>query len=204
MGYLFFRGKRDEQDEFEWNIFMWPRILTLAMAHGWEPIGTKKELCGKGMSILTMQSLDDLGNRLTSDIQIAKDCEWLNKPFPEDSLPECTREYGWVCSILNPEGWNGGYLSNDWQSVKGEDALNLADALEFALKNSEDLDADIESNLGTAIVDQEKELCLLVGKALPEEHVWDGRGIFSLNNEEAKRIIWNFVDFCRRGSFFII
>ena len=105
----------------------WPKVLSLAMAYGWKPIGTH--------------------------------------PAPRIEV--------WG---LDPEDWDGTYLTNDGQIVVAEDALSLAIALEKALDDIPDF----------------------VIEEGPTEHPFE----YFAGDEKGHLV--DFIKFCQLGSFIIL
>ncbi|HKY52889.1 MAG TPA: hypothetical protein VJM08_01235 [Anaerolineales bacterium] len=112
---------------------------------------------------------------------------------------------------LDPEDWDGTYLTNDGQVVIAEDALSLAMALEKALDDIPDFNIELDR----APKSQEDE-DRLPEWLLPEEGIIieEGSKEQQLNSPEIhpfeyfagdeKRHLIDFIKFCQLGSFTIL
>ncbi len=101
-------------------------------------------------------------------------------------------EIAWQCDwepagTIRPRGetdlnWDGTYLSNDWQTVTEEDAMNIAAALERALVSYPPTPTN--------------KLALL-------ESEYHGRHLSTLLDDEMREFITKVIPFCKAGSFVI-
>ena len=111
---------------------------------------------------------------------------------------------------LDPEDWDGTYLTNDGQIVIAEDALSLAMALERSLDDIPDF--NIELDRVTKIQEEDD----LPEWLLPEEGVIIEYGTkdqpldhpeihpFEYFAGDEKRHLVDFIKFCQLGSFIIL
>lgn len=111
---------------------------------------------------------------------------------------------------MDPEDWDGTYLTNDGQIVIAEDALSLAMALEKSLDDIPDFNIELDRGSksreevdlpewllpkeGIIIEEGSKDQPL----DLPEIHPFE----YFAGNE--KRHIVDFIKFCQLGSFTIL
>ena len=111
---------------------------------------------------------------------------------------------------MDPEDWDGTYLTNDGQIVIAEDALSLAMALEKSLDDIPDFNIELDRGSksreevdlpewllpeeGIIIEEQPKDQPL----DLPEIHP------FEYFAGEEKRHLVDFIKFCQLGSFTIL
>src|SRR5215213_4374638 len=110
---------------------------------------------------------------------------------------------------LNAE-WDGRYLTNDGQTVKAEDALSLAAALERSLNDISDSNPHTDWNPERWLEDDLPEWLSPDEQAMVEEELQDGlldiMGIHPLEYfaGDEKRYLVEFIRFCRLGSFEIL
>jgi hypothetical protein len=104
----------------------------------------------------------------------------------------------------DPDEWNGGYFSNDYQWVTEEDAANIADALQRALDDIPDFDTDEKrveygpgelptSPIERSLVEQGFLINVPNASLKPVEYFGGG----------AKQRVRYFIRFCRAGEFFV-
>lgn len=146
-------------------------------------------------------------------------CRTFSRQFWANAL-ELARAYGWKPSGTRPPlqidfyqlgaEWDGGYLTNDGQIVKREDALSLAAALEKSLDDIPDDNPSLDWN---SLFQQDDELPEWLSpeeKAFMEEELQDCLlDLASMNPLEyfagdEKRHLKEFIRFCRLGSFEIL
>jgi hypothetical protein len=112
---------------------------------------------------------------------------------------------------MDPEEWDGTYLTNDGQIVIAEDALSLSIALEKSLDDIPDFNIEldripksreVEDNLPEWLLPEEGIIFDEVSKAqpldLPEIHP------FEYFAGDEKRHLVEFIKFCKLGSFIIL
>ena len=106
--------------------------------------------------------------------------------------------------------WDGGYLTNDGQTVKDEDARSLAAALERALDDISNHNTPIDWNSLFEANDDLPEWLSPEERAIIEEELQDGLlDILGLSPLEyfagdEKRHLKELIRFCRLGSFEIL
>jgi|SRR5215204_2593331 len=104
----------------------------------------------------------------------------------------------------DPDEWNGGYFSSDYQWATDEDAANIADALQQALDDIPDFDTDEKrveygpdelptSQVGRSLVEQGLVVNVPNASLSPVEYF----------SGEAKQKVRDFIRFCRAGEFYI-
>ena len=111
---------------------------------------------------------------------------------------------------LDPEDWDGTYLTNDGQVVIAEDALSLAMALEKSLDDIPDFNIELDR------APKSREEDDLPEWLLPEEGVIIEEGTkdqsldlpeihpFEYFAGDEKRHLVDFIKFCQLGSFIIL
>lgn len=103
--------------------------------------------------------------------------------------------------------WSGTYLTNDGQIVKAEDARSLAAALERALDDIPDVNAQINWSSKFWLEDDLPEWLSPPEREIIEEGLQDGlldtMGIHPVDffAGDEKRCLIEFMRFCRLGSF---
>jgi len=133
---------------------------------------------------------------------------------------ELARIYGWQPtgthgpSLYNFHSlgadWNGTYLTNDGQTVKTEDALSLAVALEKSLDDIPDANIEMDWNPRFWVEDDLPEWLSPAEKAMIDEGLEDelqdvmGVHPFEYFAGDEKRHLIEFIRFCRLGSFIIL
>jgi hypothetical protein len=129
---------------------------------------------------------------------------------------ELAKMYGWRPMATHPPSihvraeWDGTYSTSDGQTVKAEDALSLAVALEKSLDDIPDANVEMDWNPKFWIEDDLPEWLSPVEKAMIEEGLEDERldimGIhpFEYFAGDEKRHLTRFIRFCRLGSFIIL
>ena len=106
--------------------------------------------------------------------------------------------------------WNGGYLTNDGQTVKAEDARSLAAALERSLDDIPNEDIPVDWNSMVRPEDDLPEWLSPEEREFIEEELQDGLlDIMGMNPHQyfagdEKRHLKEFIRFCRLGSFEIL
>lgn len=116
------------------------------------------------------------------------------------------RDYGWEpAGTVDPwwknepdaPDWDGNYVSNDFQCVTSDDALNTARALERAIEDMDDMsekdsdDVAIAEEFKDSVLAMEKLKSVLGPAArLGKGHIY-------------KQMLEDFIRFCRKGSFCI-
>ena len=107
---------------------------------------------------------------------------------------------------LNAE-WDGGYLTNDGQTVQAEDAASLASALELSLEEIPDVNPPVDWGSYFALDDDLPDWLSPEEKEMIEEGLHDGLLdilgtdplVFFAGGE--KQRLKDFIRFCRLGSF---
>lgn len=146
-------------------------------------------------------------------------CRTLSRQSWAKTL-ELARIYGWQPQGTRPPSiydfrclgadWDGGYLTNDGQMIKAEDALSLAAALEKALDDIPDANTEMDWNPKLWIEDDLPEWLSPEEKVMIEdglEDEWlDVMGIhpFEYFAGEEKYYLTQFIRFCRLGSFVVM
>jgi hypothetical protein len=146
-------------------------------------------------------------------------CRTFSKQFWAKAL-ELAMSYGWQpigtrapfqidFYQINAE-WDGRYLTNDGQTVKAEDALSLASALERSLSDIPDMNPKIdwspkfwrEDELPEWLSPEEREM---IEDGL-QEGMLDMLDVHPLEyfSGDEKRHLKAFIRFCRLGSFEIL
>lgn len=147
----------------------------------------------------------------------------LNRTFSRQfwaKALELATAYGWKpMGTRPPPGidfhqldaeWDGGYLTNDGQRVKREDALSLAAALERSLRDIPDVRPKVD---WSSVRWQEEELPEWLSpeeREIIEDGLQDGlldvMGTPPLEHfaGDEKRHLKEFIRFCRLGSFEIL
>jgi len=106
--------------------------------------------------------------------------------------------------------WHGTYLTNDGQTVKAEDALLLACALERSLEDISDTNIKIDWNFEMSVEDDLPEWLSPEEREMIEEELQDGlldmMGVhpFEYFAGDEKKHLKEFIRFCRLGSFEIL
>ena len=142
-----------------------------------------------------------------------------SREFWEKAL-ELAQAYGWKplgtrppaahnFRLLNAD-WPGTYLTNDGQTVMWEDALALARALEKAMDDIPDANAEIDWNPRFWLVDDLPEWLspterLIIEEGL-QEYSHDVMDVhpFEFFAGDEKQHLRGFIRFCRLGSFAIL
>jgi len=133
---------------------------------------------------------------------------------------ELARVYGWKPWGTHPPPkvdfykpiaeWDGRYLTNDGQTVRKADALWLADALEKSLGDISDASPKIDWNSSAWLDDDLPEWLTPEEIETIKEELTDGLlDVLGLNPLEyfagdEKRLLKDFIRFCRLGSFKIL
>jgi hypothetical protein len=146
-------------------------------------------------------------------------CRTFSRQFWAKAL-ELAGSYGWKPLGTRPPAhldfhqlgaeWDGGYLTNDGQTVKAEDALSLAAALERSLDDIPDDNISMDWNSMFQQEDDLPEWLSPEERAIIEEELQDGLlDIMEMNPREyfagdEKRYLKEFIRFCRLGSFEIL
>ena len=110
---------------------------------------------------------------------------------------------------LDPEDWDGTYLTNDGQIVIAEDALSLAMALEKALDDIPDFNIELDRVPKRPEVDELPEWLLPEEGVIiegPKDHPLDAPEIhpFEYFAGVEKQQLVDFIKFCQLGSFIIL
>ena len=134
---------------------------------------------------------------------------------------ELARMYGWQPMGTHPPSfhnfhllnadWHGAYLTNDSQTVKAEDALALADALQKSLDDIPDFNISemdwnprfwMEDDLPEWLSPEEREI---VEEGLEVEllDIMETHPYEYFAGDEKRRLA-EFIRFCRLGSFMIL
>jgi len=143
-------------------------------------------------------------------------CRTFSRQFWTKAL-ELARLYDWQPKGTRPPShldlyalnaeWHGMYLTNDGQTVKAEDALSLAAALERSLDDIPNENLLIDWNSMLHWEDDLPEWLSPEEKEFIEEELQDGLlDMMGLNPLEyfagdEKRHLKQFIRFCRLGSF---
>lgn len=146
-------------------------------------------------------------------------CRTFSRQFWAKAL-ELAGSYGWKPMGTRPPphvdfyqigaDWDGGYLTNDGQTVNREDALLLAAALERALDDISNHNIPMDWNAMLQLDDDLPEWLSPQERAFVEEELQDGlldiMGISPLEYfaGDEKRHLKEFIRFCRLGSFEIL
>lgn len=146
-------------------------------------------------------------------------CRTFSRQFWSKAL-ELARLYGWSplgtwqpshldFYIIGAE-WDGGYLTNDGQTVRAEDAHSLAAALERSLDDIPDESVPVDWNSILQMDDELPEWLSPEETSFIEEELQDGLldilGTSPLDYfaGDEKRHLKEFIRFCRLGSFEIL
>jgi len=111
---------------------------------------------------------------------------------------------------LEPEVWDGTYLTNDGQVVIAEDALSLAMALEKCLDDIPDFNIELDRVPKRREVDELPEWLLpeegVIIEGEPKDQQHDDPEIhpFEYFAGDEKRHLVDFIKFCQLGSFIIL
>ena len=143
-------------------------------------------------------------------------CRTFSRQFWAKAL-ELARLYGWQPMGTRPPShldfyqlcaeWDGGYLTNDGQMVKAEDAASLATALERSLDDISDDNIPTDWNSMFWLEDDLPEWLSPEEREMIEEGLQDGlldiMGTHPLEYfaGDEKRHLKEFIRFCRLGSF---
>jgi|SRR5215213_11985611 hypothetical protein len=146
-------------------------------------------------------------------------CRTFSRQFWAKAL-ELAQSYGWKPMGTRPPShldfyqlgakWDGRYLTNDGQTVRAEDALLLATALERSLDDIPDDSPPMDWGSTFQSEDDLPEWLSPEERAMIEEELQDGlldimetdpRDYFA---GEEKRHLKKFIRFCRLGSFEIL
>jgi hypothetical protein len=143
-------------------------------------------------------------------------CRTFSKQFWAKAL-ELAQLYGWEPLGTHPPShldfyelcaeWDGRYLTNDGQLVKEEDAHSLAAALEQAMNDIPDEELTTDWNFVFQMEDELPEWLSPEEREFIEEELQDGLlDIMGMNPRayfagKEKRLLEQFVRFCRLGSF---
>ena len=104
----------------------------------------------------------------------------------------------------DPDEWDGGYFTNEFQWVTDEDAAHIADALEQALDDIPDFDTDEKwveygpTNLPTSQVERS-----LVEQGFAVSGPNESLSPLEFFSGERKQQVRDFITYCRAGAFFI-
>jgi hypothetical protein len=145
-------------------------------------------------------------------------CRKFSRQFWAKAL-ELARLYDWNPMGTHPPSqydfyqlgaeWDGRYFTNDGQTVKAEDALSLAVALERSLGDIPDANIKLDWNSGLWM-DDLPEWLSPEERAIIEEELQDGlldvMGVhpFEYFAGDEKRHLKEFIRFCRLGGFEIL
>jgi hypothetical protein len=143
----------------------------------------------------------------------------FSKQFWAKAL-ELAMSYGWRPMGTQPPShldfykleadWHGTYLTNDGQTVKAEDALLLACALERSLEDISDTNIKTDWNFEMSVEDDLPEWLSPEEREMIEEELQDGlldmMGVhpFEYFAGDEKEHLKEFIRFCRLGSFEIL
>ena len=146
-------------------------------------------------------------------------CRTFSRQFLSKAL-ELARLYSWKPMGTRPPShldfykigaeWDGSYLTNDGQTVKAEDALSLATALERALDDIPNDNLPTDWNSMFQPEDDLPEWLSPEERAIIEEELQDGlldiMGMSPMDYfaGDEKRHLKEFIRFCRLGSFEIL
>lgn len=146
-------------------------------------------------------------------------CRTFSKQFWAKAL-ELAISYGWQPMGTQPPShldfsqleadWHGIYLTNDGQSVKAEDALALARALEKSLNDISDTNIKIDWNVDLSVEDDLPEWLSPEEREMLEDELQVGLldiiGVhpFEYFAGDEKKHLKEFIRFCRLGSFEIL
>jgi len=146
-------------------------------------------------------------------------CRTFSRQFWAKAL-ELAGLYGWKPLGTRPPSqldffqlgaeWDGGYLTNDGQTVNAEDARSLAAALERSLDDIPDTNPPIDWNSMFQQEDDLPEWLSPEEREFIEEELQDGLLDIMGTNPLAyfagdeKRHLKEFIRFCRLGSFEIL
>jgi hypothetical protein len=146
-------------------------------------------------------------------------CRTFSRQFWSKAL-ELARLYGWKPTGTRPPAhidfyqlgaeWDGGYLTNDGQTVKTEDAHSLAAALERSLDDIPNDNIPTDWNSLFQHEDDLPEWLSPEEREFVEEELQDGLLDIMGTNPLAyfagdeKRHLKEFIRFCRLGSFEIL
>lgn len=146
-------------------------------------------------------------------------CRTFSKQFWAKAL-ELAQLYGWQPGGTRPPShldfyeleaeWDGGYLTNDGQTVKAEDALSLAAALERSLDDISNNNLPMDWNSVFRQEDDLPEWLSPEEREFIEEELQNGLldilGMSPLDYfaGDEKRYLKEFIRFCRLGSFEIL
>ena len=130
---------------------------------------------------------------------------------------ELGASYGWKPMGTNPPShidfytlgaeWNGGYLTNDGQTIQAEDAASLAKALEQSLKEIAEVNPPVNWDSYFALDDDLPDWLSPEEREMIEEGLYDGL-LDTLGTDplvffagDEKKHLKDFIRFCRLGSF---
>lgn len=146
-------------------------------------------------------------------------CRMFSRQFWSKAL-ELAGSYGWIPLGTRPPSqvdfyklgaeWDGGYLTNDGQTVKAEDARSLAAALERSLDDIPNEGIPVDWNSMLKLEDDLPEWLSPEEREFIEDELQDGLlDIMGTNPLEyfagnEKRHLKEFIRFCQLGSFEIL
>ena len=116
-------------------------------------------------------------------------------------------EFGWqamgtVLSEGTARNWDGNYVGNTLQSVIDKDALNLANALENALKVIPDKRKP-EHNTLASLKDDGRIEHFFLERFIIGRRIFPGSPVDYFSGIQYKNYLREFIKFCRSGSFCI-
>ena len=94
-----------------------------------------------------------------------------------------------------PKDWEGNYLTNDFQVVKRTDALSMANALGKALPDIPDQEIDFENMHSIETLEE-------LGDRVKEALSGGGNLLIFFSGQRKKRLM-DYIDYCRKGQFYI-
>lgn len=146
-------------------------------------------------------------------------CRKFSRQFFAKAL-DLAKLYGWQPLGTQPPSiydfhelraeWDGGYLTNDGQTIKAEDALSIANALEKSLNDISNAKVNIDWNSKLWIEDDLPEWLSPEEKEMVEDGIenelFDILGIHPLEffAGDEKDYLKKFIKFCRMGDIIVL
>jgi hypothetical protein len=146
-------------------------------------------------------------------------CRTFSRQFFAKAL-NLAELYGWQPMGTEPPSvydfhklcaeWDGGYLTNDGQMIKAEDARSMANALEKALNDISDVKVEMDWNTKFWIEDDLPEWLSPEEKEIIEDGIenelLDVLGIqpFEFFAGDEKDYLKKFIKFCRLGDLIVL
>jgi hypothetical protein len=185
-----------EHGEQHFNNNAWNQLLQMALQHGWQPAGVlKSERPDAEDEDGPEGEVEEEGweeDEPDEEAEGEEEPEGLGEEAEGVEIPE-DHPLARVIRSLFPRSGDpvvGGYFVNDGQRVTAEDARALADALERALPDIPDHDAMAHKTFEHP---SEPGVRLVAIDTPASPYEW-----FS---GDKKRLVRQFIDFCRQGGF---